>query len=94
MTGSIDWMLVDRPLNTVSFESLSHTNTVLNGLNELRRREYLLDVTLLAEGQSFKVSKYYNCIENLRELIFGSLENGLHTDFGSKLLLALIHMLY
>lgn len=57
MTGSIDWMLIDRPLNTVSFESLSHNNTVLNGLNELRRREYLLDITLLAEGQSFQVSE-------------------------------------
>lgn len=55
MTGSNDWALLDRPLNTISFESMSHTNTLLNGLNELRRREYLLDITLLAEGKSFKV---------------------------------------
>lgn len=55
MTGSNDWALLDRPLNTISFESVSHTNTLLNGLNELRRREYLLDITLLAEGKSFKV---------------------------------------
>lgn len=54
MTGSLDWMLLDRPLNTL-FESLSHTKTILQGLNELRRQEYLLDITLLAEGQSFKV---------------------------------------
>lgn len=51
----IDSMVADQPLNTVCFESLSHTNTVLTGLNELRKREYLLDVTLLAEGRSFKV---------------------------------------
>lgn len=56
MTGSA---LIDRPLNTVSFESISHTNTVLTGLNELRRREYLLDITLLAEGHSFRVSYIY-----------------------------------
>lgn len=57
MTGSNDWAFLDRPLNAMSFESMSHTNTVLNGLNELRRREYLLDITLLAEGKSFKVIK-------------------------------------
>lgn len=57
MTGSLDWTRLDRPLNTISFESLSHTNTILQGLNELRRQEHLLDITLLAEGQSFKVIK-------------------------------------
>lgn len=52
----LDWMLLDRPLNTISFESLSHTNTILQGLNELRSQDQLLDITLVAEGQSFKVS--------------------------------------
>lgn len=28
--------MLDRTLNTIFFESLSHTNTLLNGLNELR----------------------------------------------------------
>ena len=52
MTGSSDWTLLDRPSNTTI---ISHTSTILHGLNELRRLEYLIDVTLLAEGQSFKV---------------------------------------
>lgn len=52
---TLDWMLLDRPLNTISFESLSHTNTILQGLNELRNQDQLLDITLVAEGQSFKV---------------------------------------
>lgn len=45
MTGSL-----------IIFESLSHTNTILHGLSELRRHGQLLDVTLMAEGKSFKVS--------------------------------------
>lgn len=51
----VDWILSDQTLNRVNFESLSHTNTVLAGLNELRKCEHLLDVTLLAEGRSFQV---------------------------------------
>lgn len=56
MTGSLDWALLDRrPLNNSCFESPSHTNTLLQGLNELRNNDLLLDVTLLVDGKSFKV---------------------------------------
>lgn len=56
MTGSLDWTLLERrPLNTICFESPSHTNTLLQGFNELRSHHHLLDVTLLADGKSFKV---------------------------------------
>lgn len=59
MTGSLDWSLLRRPLNTICFESPSHTNTLLQGFNELRNHDFLLDVTLLADGKSFKVR--YEC---------------------------------
>ncbi|XP_064467477.1 kelch-like protein 26 [Ornithodoros turicata] len=38
---------------TVQFESPSHTGTLLNGLNSLRSRGQLLDVTLIAGGREF-----------------------------------------
>lgn len=57
MTGSLDRTLLERrPLNTICFESTSHTNTLLQGFNDLRNQDFLLDVTLLADGKSFKVS--------------------------------------
>lgn len=45
-----------RPLNTVNFESPSHTGTLLSGLFALRTQGLLLDVTLIAGGESFKVN--------------------------------------
>lgn len=42
-------------LHGVYFESFNHTNTVLKGLNELRLKECLFDITLIAENKSFKV---------------------------------------
>jgi hypothetical protein len=55
MTRVREWGLQDRPLNTVHFESPSHTTTLLGGLNTLRTKGLLLDVTLVADGQAFQV---------------------------------------
>jgi len=38
------------------FESPSHTGMVLSGLNSLRNKNLLVDITLHADGQSFEVS--------------------------------------
>nr|XP_018918256.1 PREDICTED: kelch-like protein 26 [Bemisia tabaci] len=46
-----------RPLNTVNFESPSHMGTLLSGLYALRTQGLLLDVTLLAGGDSFKAHR-------------------------------------
>lgn len=43
-------------LNEINFESGTHVNTILNGLNDLRLKESLFDVTLLAGGKSFQVN--------------------------------------
>lgn len=56
MTRVREWGLQDRPLNTVNFESPSHTGTLLSGLNTLRAKGFLLDVTLVADGEAFQVS--------------------------------------
>lgn len=47
----------DRPLHTVHFESPSHTGTLLCGLQALRCKGLLIDVTLIAEGKSFSAHK-------------------------------------
>lgn len=43
-------------LNEINFESGTHVNTILNGLNDLRLKESLFDVTLMAGGKSFQVN--------------------------------------
>lgn len=68
MTRTREWGLQDpgRPLNTINFESPSHTGTLLTGLNTLRAKGHLLDVTLVADGEAFQVSNfklvYYNIL--------------------------------
>ncbi|KAK3908107.1 Kelch-like protein 26 [Frankliniella fusca] len=57
MTRVREWGLQDRPLNTVNFESPSHTGTLLSGLNTLRAKGFLLDVTLVADGQAFQAHR-------------------------------------
>lgn len=42
---------------TVQFESHSHTGTLLSGLNLLRARGQLLDVTLIAGGREFRAHR-------------------------------------
>lgn len=57
----------DRPLNTLCFESPTHTGVLLSGLNSLRGKGLLLDVTLIAEGCAFQVLFYvsYNLTDSL-----------------------------
>ncbi|XP_067013052.1 kelch-like protein 26 [Anabrus simplex] len=57
MTRVREWGLQDRPLNTVHFESPSHTGTLLCGLNTLRSKGLLLDITLVAEGEAFQAHR-------------------------------------
>ncbi|XP_014244123.1 kelch-like protein 26 [Cimex lectularius] len=54
-----EWILVERgrPLNTVTFESPSHNATILSGLNVLRSKGHLLDITLIAQGETFQAHK-------------------------------------
>lgn len=47
----------DVMLHGVNFESYNHTNTILKGLNDLRLKECLFDITLKAENKSFKAHK-------------------------------------
>ncbi|KAJ9587276.1 hypothetical protein L9F63_019207 [Diploptera punctata] len=57
MTRVREWGMQDRPLNTVHFESPSHTSTLLCGLNTLRTKGLLLDVTLVADGEAFQAHR-------------------------------------
>ncbi|KAL3268587.1 hypothetical protein HHI36_007695 [Cryptolaemus montrouzieri] len=49
--------LYDNPLYSVNYDYPSHQGTVLDGLNALRKKEELIDVTLIIEGQTFKAHK-------------------------------------
>lgn len=40
------------------FESPTHTGILLGGLNNLRSKNLLVDVTLIADGQAFEVCKF------------------------------------
>lgn len=52
MAGVVDTQLA---LHGVNFESFNHTNTILKGLNDLRMKGCLFDITLKVEDKSFKV---------------------------------------
>lgn len=52
MAGAVDTHLA---LHGVNFESFNHTNTILKGLNDLRMKGCLFDITLKVEDKSFKV---------------------------------------
>lgn len=55
-----------KELNGIIFESFSHTGTILKGLNELRLKGVLVDVTLQADGKKFRVSfQFMRCQFNL-----------------------------
>ena len=47
-----------RPLNTVQVEHPSHTAVLLSGLNALRSKGLLLDVTLVAGNEAFRGSRF------------------------------------
>ncbi|KAK8737119.1 hypothetical protein OTU49_004805 [Cherax quadricarinatus] len=57
MTRSGGATVAPRPLNTVQFEHPSHTGTLLFGLNTLRSKGLLLDVTLIAGGEAFQAHR-------------------------------------
>lgn len=64
MTGnSLEWTITLNHSNT-HFESLAHSKAILSGLNELRQEEKLVDITLVAQGESFKVSD--KCTEHFQ----------------------------
>nr|CAD7259250.1 unnamed protein product [Timema shepardi] len=72
MTRVREWGLQDRPLNTVQFESPSHTGMLLCGLNTLRTRGWLLDVTLLAEGEAFQAADCWTKMANEKQVSMAS----------------------
>lgn len=57
-TNSLDVITLNRTSNgTTVLESMSHTTILLNGLNFLRENNCLLDITIWADGEAFKVRK-------------------------------------
>lgn len=46
-----------KELNGIVFESFSHTGTILKGLNELRLKGVLVDVTLRTDGKVFRAHR-------------------------------------
>lgn len=57
MTKNKEKYLHDKPLNTIYYEHASHTTTLLAGLNSLREKGELLDITLVIEGSVFQAHK-------------------------------------
>lgn len=57
MTRTKERFLHDKPLNTIFYEHSSHQNILLEGLNSLRLKEELLDITLVIEGTVFRAHK-------------------------------------
>lgn len=49
--------LFDKPLNCSYYEHKSHQTTLLEGLNSLREKGELLDITLVIQGRIFKAHK-------------------------------------
>ncbi|KAJ8933942.1 hypothetical protein NQ314_013698, partial [Rhamnusium bicolor] len=47
MTKTKEKYLHDKPLNTIYYEHSSHQSTLLEGLNSLREKGELLDITLV-----------------------------------------------
>ena len=44
------------------FEFVNHSTLLMDGMNDLRTKEHLLDIKLWAEGKCFKVRLYNVCI--------------------------------
>lgn len=47
----------NRSTNSTVLESMSHTAALLSGLNILREKNCLVDITILAEGEPMKVRR-------------------------------------
>ena len=46
----------NRDVQPEDFDLVSHQSLLMEGMNQLRIKEHLLDVKLMAEGRYFKVS--------------------------------------
>ncbi|CAH0554894.1 unnamed protein product [Brassicogethes aeneus] len=57
MTKTKEKYLHDKPLHTIFYEHAPHPNTLLVGLNSLREKEELMDITLVIEGNLFRAHK-------------------------------------
>lgn len=57
MMRVINWFYGEKPLNTAFFESQSHSDTLLLGLDALRSKGQLLDVTLYVQGLAFQAHR-------------------------------------
>jgi len=57
--GDVEELSAVSSNHTIQFESPSHTATLLCGLNALRNKSLLVDVTLTAGGQAFEVSNNF-----------------------------------
>ncbi|XP_060528987.1 kelch-like protein 26 isoform X2 [Cylas formicarius] len=57
MTKTKERYLHDKPLHTIFYEHSSHLGTLLEGLNSLRQKGELLDITLVIEGSLFQAHK-------------------------------------
>lgn len=57
MTKTKEKYLHDKPLNTIYYEHSSHQSTLLEGLNSLRQKGELLDISLVIEGRIFRAHK-------------------------------------
>ena len=49
----------NRDVQPEDFDVVSHQSLLMEGMNQLRLKDHLLDVKLKAEGRYFKVSKIY-----------------------------------
>ncbi|KAJ8918607.1 hypothetical protein NQ315_013113 [Exocentrus adspersus] len=57
MTKTKEKYLHDKPLNTICYEHAFHQANLLEGLNSLRQKGALLDITLVIEGTVFRAHK-------------------------------------
>ena len=56
----------NRDVQPEDFDVVSHQSVLLEGMNQLRLKEHLLDVKLKAEGRYFKVGKLISCRSHFR----------------------------
>ncbi|KAL7633189.1 UNVERIFIED_CONTAM: hypothetical protein RMT77_016559 [Armadillidium vulgare] len=74
------------PLNTVQLEHPSHTGALLYGLNTLRSKGLLLDVTLIAGGQEFRAHRVVlaSCSEYFRAMFTDEMKERCQSEISLK----------
>ena len=73
--------LQDCPLNTVLFESPSHTSTLLCGLNTLQTKGLLLDITVVADGEAFQAHHVLvSCSDYFRAMSTGAMRESRQSE--------------